>query len=247
MKRVLWAAFAVMLGSASCAEEKATLGETPDPSLVGETGSLSMALTGFDDQGRQYWLRSAEFVIGPVDDSGSDDGASPPTTISTETDPLAESVSVSLLPGVYDVTLQGQYYLEYQTPQGVRRADNVTLLSNPTQRALVTANQGTQLLFRFAVDESGRGELTIGIDVETRNDAGAPADAGVGTPDGGLAGGLDGGMDGGVGLDAGLVDAGAADAAADAGPADAGDILSDAGAAVDAGTDDDDAPPLVLE
>jgi hypothetical protein len=238
MKRVLWAAFAVVLGSASCAEEKANLGENPDPSTVGELGSLSMALTGFDAQGRQYWLRDAEFVVGPATYPGFDGGASPPLTISTDSDPLAESVSVSLLPGLYDVTLQGQYYLEYQTPNGIRRADGVTLLSTPTQQATITANQATQLVFRFAVDESGRGELTIGIDVEQRSDAGA--DGGVVAPDGGVAGGLDGGLD--AGLDGGVVDAEVPDAeVADASVADAGATDTDAGDA-DGGTDDAGAP-----
>ena len=242
MKRVLWAAFAVTLGSTSCAEELATVGETGSSISVGELGSLTMALTGYDARGRQYWLRNAEFVIRPSASLGYDGGESAATTISTETDPLAETVSLSLTPGLYDVTLQGQYYLEYQTTRGVRRADGVTLLSASTQQAVITPNQATQLLFRFAVDESGRGELTIGIDVETHTDAGV--DGGVPDTDGGLGGGFDGGLDGGTRLDGGNLDGGRADAAlGDGAVSDAATLgdgaVSDAATADAGGTDDD--------
>lgn len=254
MRRALVTAFAVIITGVGCAEEKATLDPyTPSTSAATAPGSIAMRLVGTDAQGRAYWLRSATFTITPSG-GGLDAGAQGAMTVSSDDDPGADVLSVSLEPGSYDVTLQPGWYLEYQTPSGVLRAQNVRLASAATQPVAIAADQSAELTFRFTIDDTGRGRLDIGVDVETVRDAGGDAavevDASLPTEDASIA---DGGLDAGLEADAGEVDAGEADAGeadageTDAGEADAGETdAGEADAGEDAGTDASTEPPPVL-
>ncbi|MET0339627.1 MAG: hypothetical protein ABW252_01425 [Polyangiales bacterium] len=236
MKRAFVAALAVIFTGAGCAEESASVFDnatSPSTAPATAPGSIAMRLVGTDAQGRPYWLRSATFTITPA--GGGLDAGAGGITVSSEDDPDAETLSISLDPGSYEVTLQPGWYLEYQSASGLQRARNVRLTSQTTQPVAIAADQRAELIFRFAVDDSGRGTLGIGVEVETVD---AGVDAGASVPDAGWV--IDGGIDGGVGveLDAGEVDA----AEADAGAPDAGDEVpepdaGDEGAALDDAAD----------
>lgn len=215
---------AMVLGGVSCADEhpSSVLGTEPNSAEITRTGSIAMKLTGVDEAGNTYWLRGAEFLIQSVSDPSE-----PARTVSSDTDPTATAISVSLATGVYTVTLQGSWYLELQTAQGAQQV-HPELDSSAVAEVTVSENQTSEVAFRFKVKR--RGTLVIGIEVVFEQvDAAVGGSADAGRIDAGLDGGISSPVaDAGAETDAALP---TRDAGTDEEPEEA-----DGGAEVDAGT-----------
>ena len=226
MKREILMALALTLIGAACDDGSAAR-PTTDTNEASGLGSIKISLVGMDSKGTQYRLRGADFLIAKEGQAGSDSGTTPLETLSTELDPSAAYLSTRLGPGMYQVTLQGAWYIERLDPAGAQRVERATLLGEATQRTNVAGGAAPAMVFyRFGIDgdvvDFDTGELRIGVDFQL------PRDAGV---DGGGTAGTDGGLDAGMPE----VDAGQE---ADAGPA------SDAGEELDAGGEPDAGPEL---
>ena len=189
MKSAVWLALAVVLSSASCAEEQVEPAEQSGEQVG--LGTISLNLTGVDTSGRPYRLRNAEFhVQSPY--WGWDANAGSNVVLSTESQQAGDTLSATLIPGTYYVSLGGSWYIERTTSEGVvERVQKVVLLSEATQYAYVYQNYVTPIAFRFGVDgdliDFRHGELSIDIDIEQPRDS-RPywgADAGYGAMDAG--------------------------------------------------------------
>lgn len=190
---------ALILGA--CAADTAApddLGTPEDPQAV---SGLSLALTSMDSHGRAYRLRNATFSIAEPYYYYYDGGAPPaPTVVSSEDDPGSSRLSVRLVPGYYQVTLGGDWYLERLTPAGSERVAQVALLTPSVQDVYIGDGWNYDVEFRFGVDGSlidfRHGDLDIDISIELpgegpsnpRNDGGFIVDAATPAPitDGGV-------------------------------------------------------------
>lgn len=161
-----------------------------------------MALTARDSDGDQYRLRNAVFQVtgyaydpsltqppAADDDAGvagnGGTGSNPvvsSVTVSTEDNPDAEFINLTLTPGYYTVELiNDSWFLERATETGAwERVDGAELISPKLQAATVVRDQTTSINYRFSVEgeiiDMGTGDLTIGITVEKRQ----PSTAGSG-------------------------------------------------------------------
>lgn len=248
MKRALWFALALTVGSASCNDQQ-NYDENLGEGRVDATGAIALNLVGSDSQGRQYRLRNASFEVGSSYYPGFDAGAgSATTTLSTETTPDADYLSVRVVPGPYAVTLLPGWTLERETEQGVEQVAQVVLLSDARQQTWVYQNGVSEVFFRFGVDgdliDFRHGDIQVGIEIELPDagarDAAVGTDAGPGEIDAGLG---DAGIDASTEEDAATTDAatGETDAGSDEEEEDAS---ADAGETVDAGETADAAVTL---
>lgn len=213
MRRELLMALALAFVGAACDGEEAARMPTSS-SEVGELGSINLSLIGTDSKGTQYRLRSAQFVIAKEGPEGSDAGLTELETLSTELDPDAPYLSTRLAPGIYQVTIVGDWYIERLSEGGAERVDDAVLIGSAMKRTHVVGRSAALVFYRFGIDgdvvDFDSGELRIGVDFQL------PLDAGL---DGG---GADAGED---------TDAGAEEP--DAGPADS-----------DAGQDEDESEAI---
>ncbi|UJR86127.1 hypothetical protein [Sandaracinus amylolyticus] len=127
-------------------------------SAVESPSALTLELSAAGPGGVTYRLRDAELTVaGPES-----------VTVSTETDPDASVISLSLPAGAYTVALASGWRLE-RVVDGVATDVEATLISANPAEALLTADAVTQVRFRFQlareVVETGPGQLDIGIDV----------------------------------------------------------------------------------
>lgn len=188
MKRLLCTAL-LAVAAFSCADDGSPpADESSEQSEPQEIGNLTLNLTGYDTQGRLYRLRQADFAITqygyyPYDDyyggrtppgAYYDGGAGYSTTVSSESDPDADSLTVRLVPGQYYVSLQGSWYVERVTPSGVERVQQVVLLTPSYQYAYVYQGGVSAVVFRFGVDgeliDFRHGDLVIDTEFELPGD-----------------------------------------------------------------------------
>lgn len=206
-------------------------------------GAIQMALTARDSDGVQYRLRNAQFEVngyasasdlqppaadedaGVAGNGGAAGSASNPptssTTVSTESDPNAEFITLQLRPGYYTVELiNDDWYLERATVTGAWETVDADLVSPKWQQTTVVRDQTTSLTFRFSVEgeiiDFGSGYLSIGISVEktTPTTAGSGAAGAAGVAGSAEAGA--GGAAGAAGSEAGSGAAGSGEAGAGA-------------------------------
>jgi hypothetical protein len=188
---------AMLVGAMGCEElgTAATLPTSPDVNEEQKPSGIALSLVATDSQGRTYRLRDASFVITPYYWWSADGGVPSPQTLSTETHPEATRMSVRLLPGEYVVALQGNWYIERVTANGVERVQKVVLLSQQTQYAYVSDGWYANVEFRFGVDgdliDFRHGDLHVDVVVELPGDR-SGFDAGTSYPYGDA--GLDAGL-----------------------------------------------------
>lgn len=186
MNRAVWLAVGLFAGSVGCAEDSANVDTTVQETEATQTGTLTLSLVGSDSLGRTYRLRNAEFLIrGGKSDFALDGGSLPNVTLSTETSPDAPDLSVSLIPGPYDVSLQGDWFVERMSPAGSERVEQVVLLT-PSPRSFQVAHAKTSVItFSFGIDgeliDFRHGEATIDVAFELPE--GAALDAGSASAD----------------------------------------------------------------
>lgn len=125
------------------------------------TGDLSVGLTASSPQGNLYRLRDATFQISSIE--------GPVAAISSETDPDAETIDVSVAPGFYEIRLLPGWRLERADPGGDVPVA-ARLISPSVVFVEVESGATVPVIFRFETDgtviSTGGGEINIGIDVE---------------------------------------------------------------------------------
>ena len=153
----------------------ACTGQTGDGGDEDELGTLSLSLTGTDRHGTQYRLRQAEFDV--TSQYYYPDPTQRVITLSTETDPMAPTLTARLVAGYYTVTLSNRlWYLERLGPNGIERVEEAVLLSEPTVYTYVYDGGTTDVYFTFGVDgeliDFRAGKLRIRINVELPDEDG---------------------------------------------------------------------------
>jgi len=156
-------------------------------------GQMNLPLTTQGASGASYRLRNATFVVQQqyyyyedVGEAGA--GGAPGTpgtiTVSSETDPNAHNISLSLEEGYYYVQLRPGWSMEKISPAGTQTVE-ATLLSGTTQWVYVSRQSTSWAEYSFGI--GGReiwlnGKLNIGIDVQETpfGEGGAGGVGGVG-------------------------------------------------------------------
>lgn len=135
-----------------------------------KVGQLALPLTTQGASGVTYRLRDATFVISNwgygVGGSGmGGSGGSSAVVVSSETDPDAATISVSLEEGQYFIELQPGWHFEKITSEGAEAVES-TLLSGNQQWVWVSRHSTSFAEFQFGL--GGRevwlnGELNVGV------------------------------------------------------------------------------------
>ncbi len=122
-----------------------------------EHGTLSLPLSTQGPSGTTYRLRDATFLIRSEyyyygDVGGEGGGGTGPNviTVSSETEPDASAISVSLERGYYYVQLQPGWRIE-KVEDGVATDVEATLLSSDTQWTYVAAHSTRWLEYQFGL------------------------------------------------------------------------------------------------
>jgi hypothetical protein len=180
-----------LLGTITLLSAGLATGCGSDPAAKPELGTLSLPLTTHGPSGAEYRLRDAVFQISPeyyYYGSAGEGGAGPQAiTVSSEDDPTASSISVSVERGYQIVRLLPGWHLEKVEPSGSTSVE-ATLLSNETQWVYVYPHSSSWVEYQFGL--GGRsiwfnGQLNIGVQVYEKpsdlyggggqgGDAGAP-------------------------------------------------------------------------
>jgi len=151
---------------------------------------VSLPLTTQGASGTTYRLRNATFVIQNqyydynYGEAGAGGAAPNPgrIVVSSETNPNAQNISVSLEEGYYYVVLQPGWRMEKVTPSGGQTVE-ATLLSGEYQWVYVSRQSTSWAEYSFGI--GGReiwlnGKLNIGIDVQEVAGAGGVGAGGSG-------------------------------------------------------------------
>lgn len=137
-----------------------------------ESGTLSVPLSTQGPSGATYRLRDATFQI--INqyyyyeaEGGAGEGGPSVTTVSSETNPDASAISVSLERGYYYVRLLPGWRME-KVEDGVATDVEATLLSGETQWAYVGAHSTSWVEYQFGLGERSlwfNGNLNLQIQV----------------------------------------------------------------------------------
>lgn len=152
-----------------------------------EFGELKVSLTAEGASGTEYRLRGAVFEIEAQNDYNSNSVAGQPdqpvTTLRSEDDPAARSLSVSLEQGLYHVRLQPGWRLERLDGQGATYPE-ATLLSPASQWIYVSRNSSSFVAYQFGLGERSiwfNGELNVNVEIyESPGVGGASGSTGLG-------------------------------------------------------------------
>lgn len=140
-----------------------------------EAGTLRLPLLTQAPSGATYRLRDATFEIRneyyyyeePSGAGGAGDQSPPITLVSSETNPDASAIDVSVERGYYYVQLRPGWRLE-KVEDGVVTDVEATLLSPATQWVYVAARSSTWLEYQFGLGDRSlwfNGKLTLQIAV----------------------------------------------------------------------------------
>jgi hypothetical protein len=138
---------------------------------AGDTlGQMRLPLTTQGASGASYRLRNATFDVQSQYYSGSAGGSAGPghVVVSSETDPDATNISLSLEEGYYNVELRPGWSMEKTSSSGTETVE-ATLLSASSQWVYVSRLSTSWAEFSFGI--GGReiwfnGQLNIAIDVQ---------------------------------------------------------------------------------
>jgi hypothetical protein len=149
-------------------------GCSSEPLGQGELGTLSVPLSTHGPSGAEYRLRDATFEISNdyyydqyygEGGAGSIGGTS--YTVSSEDDPSASSIDVSVERGQYNVRLLPGWRME-KIENGEATDVEATLLSNATQWVYVSPHSSSWVSYQFGIGERSlwfNGDLTIDVQV----------------------------------------------------------------------------------
>jgi hypothetical protein len=174
-----------VVGLVGCSGSGGRDGESP------VLGQMSLPLTTQGASGVTYRLRDATFVVqNPYYDyeygaagAGGTSGNPGTVVVSSETNPNASNITLSLEEGYYTVSLQPGWRMEKVGPSGAQTVE-ATLLSGSNQWVYVSRQSTSWAQFSFGI--GGReiwlnGKLNIAIDVQEAAGAGGMGGA-VDTP-----------------------------------------------------------------
>jgi len=183
----LWAAGFSAVALVGCS------GSGGNDSETAGAGEISLPLTAQGASGVTYRLRNATFVIQDqyAEEAGAGSGHDT-IVVSSETNPDAPAISVSVPQGYYTVHLQPGWYLEKLGPSGAQTVQATLLSSNP-QSFYVYRQSSYYALFKFGIGGSEfwlNGKVNIYIEVEEA--AGAAGVAGASSGGGSSVGGSGG-------------------------------------------------------
>jgi len=143
-------------------------------------GQMKLPLTTQGSSGAIYRLRDATFVVqspysgvggwGAAGGPGGPGGAGGPgsVVVSSETDPDATNISLSLEEGYYTVQLLDGWRMEKTSSSGTETVET-TLLSGSTQWVYISRQYTSWAEFRFGIGAREiwlNGQLNIAIDVQ---------------------------------------------------------------------------------
>jgi len=148
----------------------------PAGSSEEKVGNLALPLVTQGASGITYRLRDATFVVqplsyygyggGPAMAGSGGTGSSPGSvTVSSETDPNAPTISLSLEEGQYYVQLLPGWHFEKDGPTGAEPVQ-ATLLSGETQWVWISRHSTSFAEFEFGLGDRTlwlNGELNIGV------------------------------------------------------------------------------------
>lgn len=206
-------------------------GPSGDTKQEEKIGKLALPLVTRGASGTSYRLRDATFAIhhysylyydygyanapAAAAGAGGTAGTGPGDeviTVSSETEPDAENINVSLEEGQYYIELQPGWHFEKVTPEGAEYAE-ATLLSGQTQWIYVSRQSTSFAQFEFGLGEKKlwlNGQVNIGVVLhEDPNELNYGGYGGTGGGFPGGAGGSGGGIPGGSGGTGGSFPAGA--------------------------------------
>ncbi len=127
-----------------------------------QIGTVSVKLVGTSTSGASYRLRNGEFTV-----TGAAAAA-----FSTESDPDAASIAVTLPPGAYELGLADGWYLE-KLVGGAYSQVNATLTSANPSPFSITSQSTTGVVLQFSSDgeiiQMGDGTLDVSINVDDLN------------------------------------------------------------------------------
>ena len=141
---------------------------------VQQMGQLNLPLTTQGASGAKYRLRNATFVVQSNDyyydeqNAAGAGGSNGATTVSSETDPNANNISLSLEEGSYYIQLQPGWSFEKDGPEGPEAVE-ATLLSGQTQWVYVQRQSTTWAEFDFGIGSKElwlNGKVNIAINVQ---------------------------------------------------------------------------------
>jgi hypothetical protein len=148
-------------------------GCSSEPIDNGELGTLSVPLSTHGPSGAEYRLRDATFQISSnyyyYDDNGEGGAGAVGTsyTVSSEDDPSASSLNVSVERGHYNVRLLPGWRME-KIEAGATTEVEATLLSNATQWIYVNPHSSSWVSYQFGIGERSlwfNGDLKIDVQV----------------------------------------------------------------------------------
>ena len=133
-------------------------------------GQLALPLVTQGASGVSYRLRDATFTIRNLGGGWGGSGAggssgAPPITVSSETDPDASTISLSVEEGQYYVELAPGWHFERITPEGAVPVE-ATLLWGQTQYVYVSRLSTSFAQFQFGLGDREiwlNGNLNIGV------------------------------------------------------------------------------------
>lgn len=137
-----------------------------------ELGTLKLPLATEGPSGMQYRLRDATFEINAEywSSYGGESGVGSPmqTIVSSEDDPEARSISVSLERGYYGVSLSPGWRMEQIDADGTASTVEATLLSSATTWTYVDPQYASWVEYQFGIGSRTvwlNGDLNIGVQV----------------------------------------------------------------------------------
>jgi hypothetical protein len=151
----------------------AMAGCSSEPIEKGELGTLSLPLSTHGPSGTEYRLRDATFEISSnyyyYDEYGvgGEGSVGNSYTVSSEDDPSASSINVSVERGYYNVRLLPGWRME-KVENGEAVEVEATLLSNATQWIYVNPHQSSWVAYEFGIGQRSlwfNGDLTIDVQV----------------------------------------------------------------------------------
>ena len=151
----------------------AMAGCSSEPIEKGELGTLSLPLSTHGPSGIEYRLRDATFQISSnyyyYDEYGAGGYGSVGNTytVSSEDDPSASSINVSVERGRYNVRLLPGWRME-KLEDGEATEVEATLLSDPTQWVYVNPHSSSWVSYQFGIGERSlwfNGDLPIDVQV----------------------------------------------------------------------------------
>jgi hypothetical protein len=135
-----------------------------------ELGTIGLPLGAYASSGTRYRLRNATFVIQNSDNYGyGGEGGTPDViVVSSEDDPDADSINLSVERGSYSITLQSGWHMEQEAEDGSFNEVEALLLSNSTQWVYVSPRSTAWTRFNFGIGDREvwfNGNLNIDITV----------------------------------------------------------------------------------